>query len=238
MSSSASGSTSFCASSSAPSGAEACLLRILFGCEDLVQVSLHCATCAVVVYFARLAWLLMSFLLSFSWKLQVIHSPSNDVRAAWWRTGKNLPFHGGPSFDSLPSCARPGFFMLIPKTWLTSCWCRQWPLAYQWTWKLFFATAKQTTLHGTWLFCNYSSSACSVTCTWMARNSTLKTHHESRATCEDYTTAVGLCSWNVHKGSSRTWRRTCWRSKQSRFWHPRQRLRVRNGADRSVNTLA
>ena len=55
MSSSASESTSFCASSSEPSSAEACLLRILFGCEDLVQVELHCATCVVAVYFARLA---------------------------------------------------------------------------------------------------------------------------------------------------------------------------------------
>ena len=53
-SSSASESTSFCASSSAPSSAEACLLRIVFSYKDLVQVALHCATCTVVVNFAYL----------------------------------------------------------------------------------------------------------------------------------------------------------------------------------------
>ena len=60
-SSSASESTSFCASSSAPSSTEGCLLRIVFSCKDLVQVTLHCATCTVVVYFACLARLRRKF---------------------------------------------------------------------------------------------------------------------------------------------------------------------------------
>ena len=42
VSSSASESTLFYASSSAPSSAEACLLRIVLSCKDLVQVALHC----------------------------------------------------------------------------------------------------------------------------------------------------------------------------------------------------
>ena len=55
MSSSASESTSFCASLRAPLSVEACLLRIVFSCKGLVQVALQCATCTVVVYFAYLA---------------------------------------------------------------------------------------------------------------------------------------------------------------------------------------
>ena len=42
---------------------------------------------------------------------------SNDVRAAWRRASKNF-FHlsmADPVLISLPSCARPGFIMLIPK---------------------------------------------------------------------------------------------------------------------------
>ena len=42
MSSLASESTSFCASSSAPSSTEAYLFRVLFGSQDIVQVALHC----------------------------------------------------------------------------------------------------------------------------------------------------------------------------------------------------
>ena len=139
MSCSASESTSFCASASALSSAEACLLRIVFSRKDLVQVTLYCATCAVVMYFACLAQLLGNF----SWELQVIHSQSSDVLAAWRCAGKSFSScHDEPSFDFASWLCEALFCHADATMWLTSGWCRQWPLAYQWTWKQLFRSSK------------------------------------------------------------------------------------------------
>ena len=105
MSSSASDLTSLCASSNVPSRAEACLLRIVFSCKDLVQVALHCATCAVVVYFAYLARLLMNLAEnSRSFILRLVTCwPHDDAQVK--------AFHLAmvdPVLISLSGCARPG----------------------------------------------------------------------------------------------------------------------------------
>ena len=188
MSSSASESTSFCASSSAPSSAEACLLCIVFSCKDTVHVALYCVTCAMVVYFACLA----RFLMNFSWELQVIHLPSSDVLAAWQCAGKT--FHlamTDPVLISLPGCVRPCCMMLMPQCAWLPVDADNGHFPTNGLENSSFATAKRTTLRMNFLcYCHHSSSACSVTWTWMNRSSKLKTHYESRVTSEDYTTAA------------------------------------------------
>ena len=178
----ASESTSFCASLSPPSSAEACLLCIVFSCKDLVEVALHSATCAVTVYFACLARLLMNF----SWELQVIHSPSSDGNKfiLLWRTQ---------------------FWFRFLAVWglVLSCWCHD--VTDFWLMQT-MATCPPVDLKE--LFCNsktndsarecdafliffhHSSSVYSLTRTWMTRSSKLKTHYKSRVTREDYTTAA------------------------------------------------
>ena len=115
-------------------------------------------------------------LLFFSTELQVVHSPSNDVRAAWRCAGKNIFIFPRPTqfLISLPSCESPSFVMLIPKC--------DWLLVDAYNGHLLtsgvenssFATATQTSLRGIWFFCHHSSSACSVTRTGMTRSSNWK----------------------------------------------------------------
>ena len=189
MSSSAPESNLFCASSSVPSSVEAYLLRVLFGCEDLVQVVLHCALrCGRVLCTPRVT---SDEFLFFSWELQVVHSLSNDVRAAWRRVCKHV--------FVFPLRAQFWFRFLAVRGLAISCWYQNvndvWLMQIMATClpvdlKTVLLQQQNERLCTEWNFCRHSYSACSVTRTGMTRSSKLKTHQESRATHEDYTTAA------------------------------------------------
>ena len=83
--------TSFCAWLSAP-----LVCSVLFGCTDSVQDALLYLRCGCVPCMPHMT----SDEFLFSWELRVMHSPSNDVLAAWRHAGKNVSScHDGPSFD-------------------------------------------------------------------------------------------------------------------------------------------
>ena len=86
----------------------------------------------------------------------------------------------GPASISLPSCARPGYIMQIPKCDRCLVDADNGHLPTSGLENSSFCNSKTNDSARNVIFCHQSSSACSVTRTEMTRSSKLNTNQESR----------------------------------------------------------